>query len=290
MKGIKSEWPLVAFTTCAPLCAGAWTVVAGIAFLDEGLRMGDLIASPYGVALCVLFVASLGCSTLHLGKPARAIRAFRRLGNSAVSNEVFAGTLFALTTALYLILSRTISAENEVSGMLLAFSVVLAALFVAFQCLAYRMRTVPTWNSLSFSIDFALIALLGGMIVGGTLASFAYHAPHGTRMVLVALAAGSCMGVLCAMCAQYSVVAASMSGRRNAQVLVSQWGRFSIARSALTLIGTAVWGFGLLAAQPIMACTVFGAVLVIAGIAVGRCAFYRFYANVGLPTALTRLE
>ena len=94
MNSIRSEWPLLVFTTGAPLCAGAWVVACVLVLLDAP-QAGVLTMDACGVALCLLLAASLACSTLHLGKPVKALRAFRRLGNSTVSNEVFMGTLFA---------------------------------------------------------------------------------------------------------------------------------------------------------------------------------------------------
>ncbi|MFR1640156.1 MAG: DmsC/YnfH family molybdoenzyme membrane anchor subunit [Eggerthellaceae bacterium] len=68
MSSIKSEWPLLVFTTCAPVCAGAWIVAAALTLFGASPQASAL-TGPCGAALCALLVVSLACSTLHL--PAR---------------------------------------------------------------------------------------------------------------------------------------------------------------------------------------------------------------------------
>ena len=153
MRSVVSEWPLVVFTSVAPLCAGVWIIAALLALFDVFPGANTVTTGLTGVLLCLLLAASLACSTLHLGKPLKALRAFMRLGNSAVSNEVFMGTLFAVASCLYVVLAQSLVAEGDLWKIPLAFVAGCAGLFVLFQCLAYRMRTVPTWSSSSFSLS-----------------------------------------------------------------------------------------------------------------------------------------
>lgn len=282
MKGTKSIWPLVVFTVCAPLCAGAWVVAASLALLDAFPRAILLTMGYPGALLCVLLVASLGCSTLHLGKPVKALRAFMRLGNSTVSNEVFMGALFAAASVLYLATADSLAAAGELRSMLLAAVAAFAILFVVFQCLAYRMRTVPIWNSFAFSVEFAVIALLGGVCLEGVLACLALPVPLSVRISLVAVEGFGCLGMLFVGFAQGPVVAQSLAMIRGGQVMLRRWGFISAVRMVAIVFGSIVWGCGMLAETPAIPLVIAGMMMVVIGISIGRYAFYRFYANVGL--------
>ena len=284
MNSIKSEWPLLVFTLCAPLCAGAWIVAATLALLDVFPQAGRLSMGAYGTALCVL-VLSLGCSTLHLGKPLKALRAFMRLGNSSVSNEVFMGALFASSLVVYLVVAGCLPVVGEIGNILLAFVAACAVLFVLFQCLAYRMRTVSTWNSFAFSVEFAVIALLGGVCAEGVLACVAGFVPFNVRLALTVVEAASCAGMVITVFAQGAVVAKSVADRRDAKVLVGRWGALGVVRVLALVGGSVAWCCGMLATDPAPALSAAGAAIVLVGVAIGRYAFYRFYVNVGLPRA-----
>lgn len=285
MDGIKSEWPLLVFTVCAPLCAGAWAVASLLTLLDAFPEAGLLVSGVCGTAVCALLILALCCSTLHLGKPFKALRAFMRLGNSTVSNEVFMGALFAASLVVYLTVVGSLPVSDEMGKILLAFVSVFAILFVLFQCLAYRMRTIITWNSLAFSAEFAFIALLGGVCAVGVLACAVASVPPEVRLGLTAAAAASCVGMVIVVVAQGAVVAESVSTRRDARALCTRWGALGVVRVLALVAGSIMWGCGMLVGQPMPALAGAGFAIVLAGIVIGRYAFYRFYVNVGLPRA-----
>ena len=81
------ELPLVAFTALGTAGAGI-----GVANLLEASFAGGLpaLSRPEGILLCVLLGAGLLVSSGHLGKPLRGPLALRRLGRSALSNEILA--------------------------------------------------------------------------------------------------------------------------------------------------------------------------------------------------------
>lgn len=285
MNGIKSEWPLLVFTVCAPLCAGAWAVASLLALIDAFPEAGSLVSGACGAAVCALLILALCCSTLHLGKPFKALRAFMRLGNSTVSNEVFMGALFAVSLIVYLAVAGSLPVSGEMGKILLAFVAAFAILFVLFQCLAYRMRTVTTWNSLAFSVEFALIALLGGVCAVGVLACSIAFVPPEVRLGLAIAAAASCVGMVVLVVGQGVVVAESVSMKRGAKALCARWGALGAVRVLAVVSGSVVWGCGMLASEPMPALAGAGFAIVLAGIVIGRYAFYRSYVNVGLPRA-----
>lgn len=283
MRSMASEWPLVVFTTVSPLCAGVWIVAGLLALVDAFPGAADLTVGYAGAFLCVLLVAALACSTLHLGKPLKALRAFMRLGNSSVSNEVFVGSLFAAGSCLYVLVAQGLIEQGDMWKIPLAFVSGFAGLFVLFQCLAYRMRTVRTWASPSFSVEFAVIALLSGIAVEGVVLSFAPTASFDVRAALVASEAICCVVAVCVVHAQGSVVAKEVATRRDRRQLLAQWNVLGITRIVLLAVGVALWGYGMLAGLDGPTGTVAGMTMVLLSIVVGRCSFYRFYLNVGLP-------
>lgn len=283
MNIIRSEWPLIIFTTLAPLCAGAWVVAAALVFSEAHPQASALTTWPYGAVLCGLMILSIGLSTVHLGKPLGALRAFMRLGNSTVSNEVFTGALFASLAILYLVFSQSFAAGSEVWGILLALAAASAIMFVLFQCLAYRMRTVPTWNSIAFSVEGAFTALSSGVCVEGVLALMAFSAPFGVRLALVVVGVLGCIGMVIVVLMQGLVVSKAVALKRDREHLLTQWSELAALRVAALLAGTILWGWGMLSGWQMIVLAAAGAVLVIAGIAIGRYSFYSFGIGAGLP-------
>lgn len=283
MSSLKSEWPLVVFTTCASLSSGAWIVAAVLALSGAFPQASVLVTGLPAISLCVFLAAALAFSTLHLGKPLKALRAFTRLGNSTVSNEVFSGTLFVIVSALFVALSQSVPVFGELWGVLLFLVAALAVAFVAFQSLAYRMRTVATWNSGAFSVEFVVVALLGGLCLEGVIAGVFLLAPFGVRAVLVLLEFVCCVALALTVCAQGIVVAKSVAGRRDSTAVLKEWGTFAVARVATVATGSLLWAFGLLSQEPVVVWAVAGLAIVVVGIVLGRYSFYRSYVNVGLP-------
>jgi anaerobic dimethyl sulfoxide reductase subunit C (anchor subunit) len=260
-------------------------VAAILTLLDVFPQADILIIRLYGALLCLLLIASLVCSTLHLGKPTKALRAFMRLGNSSVSNEVFVGALFAASLALYLIVSQSLAATGGVWKILLALVAALASLFIIFQCLAYRMRTVLTWNSFAFSAEFAIIALLGGVCAEGVLVCLAMPGLYSVRFALVAVGAICAVGMVIMVFFQGTVVSRCFLARKDAKISLKRFSELAAVRVSAVAVGSIIWGYGICLSEPAAALVIIGAIMVVSGILVGRYAFYRFYANVGLPRA-----
>lgn len=282
MNSIKSEWPLLVFTTVAPLCAGSWIVLAVLALADADPRAISLTMGVSGVALCVALGISLACSTLHLGKPVKALRAFRRLGNSTVSNEVFMGTLFMAFSLIYLVVAHSMGALADLRKVLLALVAAFAALFVVFQCLAYRMRTVPTWNSFSFAIEFAIMAVFGGSVLVGIMGVAGVPLVFEVRLILVAVAFLGCFFMVVVAGAQRSAVL-RLAWHGSRALREPAFGVLDAIRLAALVFGTVIWGHAMLTPNPSLALAAAGGAVVLVGIVCGRYTFYRSYCNVGLP-------
>ncbi len=85
------EWPLVIFTVFGQCVAGA-LIVMGFAWLNEGddkARIRIVRSLFFWLVMGIGFMASV----LHLGSPLRAFNSLNRVGASALSNEIAAGSI-----------------------------------------------------------------------------------------------------------------------------------------------------------------------------------------------------
>lgn len=282
MNDIKKEWPLIVFTTCAPICTGALAIAAALSLTHAYPESETLPLHAVNFMVWAVLLLSLLCSTLHLGHPLRALRAVTRLGNSNVSNEVFAGALFAGFGAILFLDSQWLSTSDEIMAALLVLLIALALLFVFFQCCAYRIRTVGTWNALSFSIEPALIALQGGICLEGILV-LPYLSEAlwvGTTLCVMQLLLA--MASVCMVFAQGRSVENAQSARpinRQGQHL---WAMLNGARVILVILGAFLWCLGLLFSSTLFWLMIVGCIMTLAGIVFGRVSFYAFYVNVGI--------
>lgn len=148
---------LVLFTLLAQTAVGAYWVLAGARALSR-LALGVLLG---------LMAASLAASLFHLGTPLRAYGAVRHLGSSWVSREILAALVFA-----GLILGQAAAAWAELplgQSPALAGLTALGGLALLYSMSrAYRLRTVPAWDSPATLLSFGATAgLLGGLLAGG---------------------------------------------------------------------------------------------------------------------------
>lgn len=87
---LRTEWTLLIFTLMLPL------LTAGLA----GIFTGYLLINPFLFGL--LASVTLLLSTIHLGKPLRAVYALRNLKTSWLSREIFTFGLFYITALTYM--------------------------------------------------------------------------------------------------------------------------------------------------------------------------------------------
>lgn len=88
------EWPLMVFTVLGQCVVGG-LIVLGLALIFGGLSRGQQQRVHRSMfVLWVLMALAFIASTLHLGSPMRAFNSLNRIGESALSNEIAAGSLF----------------------------------------------------------------------------------------------------------------------------------------------------------------------------------------------------
>ena len=123
--------------------------------------IGPGIASPDTVLLPLvagLLIVAMLVSTLHLGRPVRAVRSLSNLRSSWLSREI----LLALLLLGNLMLAW-LTGWRAAIWLLPATAIA----YVGGMALVYRQRTVPVWNTWRTPASFFFSAiLLGGSVIG----------------------------------------------------------------------------------------------------------------------------
>ena len=113
----------------------------------------------------VLAVGGLISSTLHLGHPERALKAFTQWRSSWLSREGWLAVATLVVMAVYgaaLVFGETRIAPLGLLGSVLALGTVFATSMIYTQ-----LRTVPRWNHWSPPVLFLGYALAGGTLLAG---------------------------------------------------------------------------------------------------------------------------
>ena len=113
----------------------------------------------------VLAVGGLISSTLHLGHPERALKAFTQWRSSWLSREGWLAVATLVVMAVYgaaLVFGETRIAPLGLLGAVLALGTVFATSMIYTQ-----LRTVPRWNHWSPPVLFLGYALAGGTLLAG---------------------------------------------------------------------------------------------------------------------------
>ena len=282
---MMAEMPLALFTTLAPIGAGAFIALA-VAFFttkfsDEQLKKIDRMTTIPVVVLVAGFI----CAFFHLASPMHAFGVFAGLGASPLSNELFAGVVFAVLAIVYWIVAL---AGKLGEGARKGFAAVVAVMAIVFACFtgaAYMMETIASWNTPMVPVAVLGFSLLGGVSLGVLVLALSGAledaAKGGFKMAALAvLIVGLVLGV-----AGLLVQVMSVSGMGNALV---DGADLVAAASAPMWIGVvcmvvaAAAAFMALRNSKSTAFAVAAPVLAIVGVFAARLAFYAVQLSVGL--------
>jgi sulfite dehydrogenase (quinone) subunit SoeC len=143
-----------------------FTVLSGLGFgflamlgfgLAQPTGLGAIPAYGLGYALAV---GGLLSSTLHLGRPERALRAFTQWRTSWLSREGWTSVAALLLTAVVAL--RAIGGGDP--GLIGAVAGLLCVATVFTTSMIYtQLKTVPRWNHRATPALFLLFALAGGL-------------------------------------------------------------------------------------------------------------------------------
>ncbi|WP_449557584.1 dimethyl sulfoxide reductase anchor subunit family protein [Huaxiibacter chinensis] len=277
------EWPLVIFTVFGQCVAGA-LIVCGIAWfnLKEEAARDRLVRSMFFLWL----VMGIGfmASVLHLGSPLRAFNSLNRIGASALSNEIAAGSLFFAVGGFWWLLSVMRKMPVALGKIWLMVSMALGIVFIWAMTRVYQIETVPTWYTGYTTLAFFLTALVSGPLFAALLlrgTSIPLRGTMGASISVLALFAVVAIIVL-----QGTHLDTIHSSVQQASALLPDYGSLQVWRIALIAAGLGCWICPLVRRKdPLSAGLAVGLVLVIAGELIGRGMFYGLHMTVGMAVA-----
>ncbi len=277
------EWPLVIFTVFGQCVAGA-LIVTGFAWLNEkdAAAKARIVRSMFflWVVMGVGFVASV----LHLGSPLRAFNSLNRIGDSALSNEIAAGSVFFAVGGFWWLLSFVGKMPSALGKIWLLMSQILGIVFVWAMTRVYQIDTVPTWYTGYTTAAFFLTAALSGPLLAALLLRAANATFKGTLAATVSALA------LLASCAvivlQSHDLSTIHSAIQQASALLPDYGMLQVWRIVLVAAGLGCWLCPLIRRQePKAFGLAVGVILVLAGELIGRGLFYGLHMTVGTAIA-----
>lgn len=155
------EIPLVIFTVLSQCVVGTFSILVYQWYIVKNnlIKKKVIIAM---LALWVLMSMAFMASTFHLGSPLRALNSLNRIGYSALSNEIAAGSLFFGLSVLWWGLNFFNIASDKFVKPLAFISVILGYFFLYLITQVYAsVPTIPTWfniyTPLSFFITICII-------------------------------------------------------------------------------------------------------------------------------------
>jgi len=187
------ERTLVVFTLLAQMAVGIFWALGAMRFLgtDLNLTLGFLVVA----ALMVLAIAA---SFLHLGSPLLAWRALWNPRSSWLSREIWGTVLFGAASVLYAALLWFDRGSPLLRAIILGAAAVLGLLLLLSMSWAYRLRTVPAWNSWATPLSFLVTALLLG-VLGSVVLVELFAEPS----VSVPLRRWAAVGAIALLCVEF---------------------------------------------------------------------------------------
>ncbi|MFW5399765.1 dimethyl sulfoxide reductase anchor subunit family protein [Yersinia sp. 1252 StPb PI] len=276
------EWPLMVFTVLGQCVVGGF-IVLGLALIFGGLSHDQQQRIHRSMlVLWVLMALAFIASTLHLGSPMRAFNSLSRIGESALSNEIAAGSLFFAVAGFYWLLAVLGKMPAVLGKVWLVVAMVLGVVFVYAMCRVYSIDTVPTWDNLYTPLGFVLTTLIGGPMLGYLLLQLA--GINGRMMLQLPM-----ISVLALIISIASVImqAASLStiysSVQQASELIPYYGTLMVWRLVLLVLGLGCWICPLIRGRtPMTLGMIFAMLLIFAGELIGRGVFYGLHMTVGM--------
>ncbi|WP_318377230.1 dimethyl sulfoxide reductase anchor subunit family protein [Enterobacter sp.] len=275
------EWPLVLFTVIGQCVTGA-LIVGGLGWMacaDNSENRARLTRSLFFLWLLmgVGFIASM----MHLGSPLRAFNSLNRIGASALSNEIAAGSLFFAVGSLWWLVAVIGKMPEALGRIWLVVSMALGVVFVYAMSRVYQIDTVPTWHNGYTTAAFFLTVLLSGPLLAALLLRLARIPFNGGVFAFISvLALLASVAVVIMQTADLATISSSV---QQAVALVPDYAALQVWRLALLAAGLGCWICPLLwRREPQVFSLLAGLLLVLAGELLGRGLFYGLHMTVGM--------
>ncbi len=278
------EWPLMIFTVFGQCVVGA-LIVSGLGWLtakDDTIARQRIVRSMFFLWL----VMGLGflASIMHLGSPMRAFNSLNRVGASALSNEIAAGSVFFAVGGIWWLVAVLGKMPPVLGKVWLLVSMALGVAFIWAMTLVYQIDTVPTWYNGYTTLAFFLTAFLCGPVFAALLLRIA-RVPFCsvTFASISGLALVVCVAVIVLQGLSLSTIHSSV---QQASHLAPDYGMLQVWRIVLLAAGLGCWLCPLIRRrEPHTVGLLLGVVLVLAGEIIGRGLFYGLHMTVGMAVA-----
>ena len=223
-------------------------------------------------------------SVLHLGSPLRAFNSLNRVGASALSNEIAAGSIFFAVGGFWWLVSVIGKMPPALGKIWLVVSQILSIVFVWAMTRVYQIETVPTWYTGYTTLSFFLTMVLAGPLLAALLLRVANVTFKGTLAASVSvLALIVCVAVVVL---QSNTLGTIQSSIQQANALLPDYGSLQVWRIALLAAGLGCWICPQIRRQEPKTLGLFaGVVLVALGELIGRGLFYGLHMTAGLAIA-----
>ncbi len=278
------EWPLMIFTVFGQCVVGA-LIVSGLGWLtakDDTIARQRIVRSMFFLWL----VMGLGflASIMHLGSPMRAFNSLNRVGASALSNEIAAGSVFFAVGGIWWLVAVLGKMPPALGKVWLLVSMALGVAFIWAMTLVYQIDTVPTWYNGYTTLAFFLTAFLCGPVFAALLLRIA-RVPFCsvTFASISGLALVVCVAVIVLQGLSLSTIHSSV---QQASHLAPDYGMLQVWRIVLLAAGLGCWLCPLIRRrEPHTVGLLLGVVLVLAGEIIGRGLFYGLHMTIGMAVA-----
>nr|WP_318381809.1 dimethyl sulfoxide reductase anchor subunit family protein [uncultured Enterobacter sp.] len=278
------EWPLVLFTVLGQCVAGA-VIVTGLGWLAASGNAVDRTRITRSMFfLWLLMGVGFIASMMHLGSPLRAFNSLNRIGSSALSNEIAAGSLFFAVGGFWWLVSFIGKMPAALGKIWLLVSMVLGVVFVWAMSRVYQIDTVPTWHNGYTTAAFFLTMLLCGPLLAALLLRLARTPFNGATFATVSVIA--LLASLAVIVLQSTQLGTQASSVQQASALVPDYASLQVWRIGLIVAGLGCWICPLVRRrQPHALSLALGLVLVLTGELIGRGVFYGLHMTVGVAVA-----
>nr|WP_314266303.1 dimethyl sulfoxide reductase anchor subunit family protein [uncultured Moellerella sp.] len=279
------EWPLIVFTVLGQCVVGAFIIMALSLISGHADKAQKYRVQMNMFFLWVLMGVAFIASVMHLGSPLRAFNSLNRIGESALSNEIAAGSLFFAVGGFYWLLAALKKMPDALGKLWLIITIILSLVFVFAMTRVYQIDTVPTWYNNYTNVNFVLTALIGGPLLAYLL----------LRQAGVSACAMRLLPIINGLAVLASSISLTMQGIdlvsinssvQQAATLIPELGAVIGWRFSLLALGLIIWVIPMLKGRlPSVALLFISFILMVAGEMLGRSIFYGLHMTVGMAVA-----
>lgn len=163
---------LVAFSLLSQMSVGAFWMLGVLhcwVIRQAGVAAAEALTQAPLLVVDLLMISGLVASFFHLGAPGRAWRTVANLSSSWLSREVLFALLFAGATVLLGAMQWFDLGISVLRSMVGGVAALLGLLLIVSMAKAYRLRTIPAWDTWATPATFLITALLLGGLGAGTM-------------------------------------------------------------------------------------------------------------------------